>query len=428
MNWWTRAFCPAGLPYDPQQPVPDSAFWHFLPIDLIAIAIKMLAVFTVYMVGVAMLTLAERKISAWIQDRHGPNRVLKGWGQPLADGVKNFMKEETLPPFVNRPLFLLAPALSFIPALITWAAIPFGAPLPTCWGRIDMVLANLPVGYLYVLSISSLGVYGIVFAGWASNNKYSLMGGLRSSAQMISYEIPLGMSMIAVLILTGNVSFSEIVRQQTWGWNVITLTLGCFIFMVSAFAENNRLPFDLPEAESELIAGYHTEYSAMKFSLFFIAEYANMVTQSAMIATIFFGGWSMPGLDGPPWTVLKWALSIAVFLGKVLFFLFVFMWIRWTLPRFRYDQLMSLGWKVLLPLSLAYIVIIAGAVLGLDVLGIQHGWLLSLDLFVLNIVLMVIVFLVIDRGRLVSPASARVRAAELARLRAVAKVERPVEV
>jgi NADH-quinone oxidoreductase subunit H len=428
MNWWTRAFCPAGLPYDPQQPVPDSAFWHFLPIDLIAIAIKMLAVFTVYMVGVAMLTLAERKISAWIQDRHGPNRVLKGWGQPLADGVKNFMKEETLPPFVNRPLFLLAPALSFIPALITWAAIPFGAPLPTCWGRIDMVLANLPVGYLYVLSISSLGVYGIVFAGWASNNKYSLMGGLRSSAQMISYEIPLGMSMIAVLILTGNVSFSEIVRQQTWGWNVITLTLGCFIFMVSAFAENNRLPFDLPEAESELIAGYHTEYSAMKFSLFFIAEYANMVTQSAMIATIFFGGWSMPGLDGPPWTVLKWVLSIGVFLGKVLFFLFVFMWIRWTLPRFRYDQLMSLGWKVLLPMSLAYIVIIASAVLGLDVLGIQHGWLLSLDLFVLNIVLMVFVFLVIDRGRLVSPASARVRAAELARLRAVAKVERPVEV
>ncbi|HXB27150.1 MAG TPA: NADH-quinone oxidoreductase subunit NuoH [Gemmatimonadaceae bacterium] len=428
MNWWTRAFCPAGLPYDPQQPVPDSAFWHFLPIDLIAIVIKMLVVFTVYMVGVAMLTLAERKISAWIQDRHGPNRVLKGWGQPLADGVKNFMKEETLPKIVNRPLFLLAPALSFIPALITWAAIPFGAPLPTCWGRIDMVLANLPIGYLWVLSISSLGVYGIVFAGWASNNKYSLLGGLRSSAQMISYEIPLGMSMIAVLILTGNVSFSEIVRQQTWGWNVITLTLGCFIFMVSAFAENNRLPFDLPEAESELIAGYHTEYSAMKFSLFFIAEYANMVTQSAMIATIFFGGWSMPGLDGPPWTVLKWALSVAVFLGKVLFFLFVFMWIRWTLPRFRYDQLMSLGWKVLLPLSLSYIVIMASAVLGLDVLGIQHGWLLSLDLFVLNIVLMVIVFLVIDRGRLVSPASARVRAAELARLRAVAKVERPVEV
>jgi NADH-quinone oxidoreductase subunit H len=428
MNWWTRAFCPAGLPYDPQQPVPDSAFWGFLPVDLIAILIKMIVVFTVYMVGVAMLTLAERKLSAWIQDRHGPNRVLKGWGQPLADGVKNFMKEETLPKFVNRPLFLLAPALSFIPALITWAAIPFGAPLPTCWGRVDMVLANLPVGYLYVLALSSLGVYGIVFAGWASNNKYSLLGGLRSSAQMISYEIPLGMSMIAVLIMTGNVSFSEIVRQQTWGWNVLRLTLGCFIFMVSAFAENNRLPFDLPEAESELITGYHTEYSSMKFSLFFIAEYANMVTQSAMIATIFFGGWSMPWLDGPPWTVLKWILSVGFFLGKVLFFLFVFMWIRWTLPRFRYDQLMSLGWKVLLPWSLAYIVIVAGAVLGLDVLGIQHGWLLSLDMFVLNIVLMVVVFLVIDRGRLVSPASSRIRAAELARLRAVSKVERPVEV
>jgi NADH-quinone oxidoreductase subunit H len=291
-----------------------------------------------------------------------------------------------------------------------------------------MVLANLPIGYLYVLSISSLGVYGIVFAGWSSNNKYSLLGGLRSSAQMISYEIPLGMSMIAVLLLTGNVSFTEIVRQQTWGWNVVRLTLGCFIFMVSAFAENNRLPFDLPEAESELITGYHTEYSAMKFSLFFIAEYANMVTQSAMIATIFFGGWSMPWLDGPPWTVLKSVLSVGFFLGKVLFFLFVFMWIRWTLPRFRYDQLMSLGWKVLLPMSLAYIVIIASAVLGLDVLGIQHGWLLSLDLFVLNIILMVVVFLVIDRGRLVSPASARIRAAELARLRAVSKVERPVEV
>jgi NADH-quinone oxidoreductase subunit H len=428
MNWWDRTFCPAGHPYSDQLPVPDSAFWHFLPIDLIAIIIKMLVVFTVYMVGVAMLTLAERKISAWIQDRHGPNRVLKGWGQPLADGVKNFMKEETLPKIVNKPLFLLAPALSFVPALILWAAIPFGAPLPTCWGRIDMVLANLPVGYLYVLSISSLGVYGIVFAGWASNNKYSLLGGLRSSAQMISYEIPLGMSMIAVLILTGNVSFSEIVRQQSWGWNCITLTLGCFIFMVSVFAENNRLPFDLAEAESELITGYHTEYSSMKFSLFFIAEYANMVTQSAMIATVFFGGWSMPGLDGPPWTVWKTVLTVGFFLLKVLFFLFVFMWIRWTLPRFRYDQLMSLGWKVMLPLSLAYIVIIAAAVLGLDVAGIQHGWLLSLDLFAVNVVLMVIVFLVIDRGRLVSPATARVKAAELARLRKVAKVERPVEV
>src|SRR5580693_7280936 len=201
MNWWTRAFCPAGLPYDPQQPVPDSAFWHFLPIDLIAILIKMLVVFTVYMVGVAMLTLAERKISAWIQDRHGPNRVLKGWGQPLADGVKNFMKEETLPAAVNRPLFLMAPALAFIPALSVWAVIPFAAPLPLPWGRMDMVLADLPIGCLYILALASLGVFGIVLAGWASNNKYALLGGLRSSAQMVSYEIAMGMSTIPILLL-----------------------------------------------------------------------------------------------------------------------------------------------------------------------------------------------------------------------------------
>ncbi len=427
-NWFDRTFCPAGHPYSDQLPVPDAAFWHFLPIGLVAMIIKMLVVFTVYMVGVALLTFAERKISAWIQDRLGPNRVLKGWGQPLADGVKNFMKEETLPKIVNKPLFILAPALAFIPALIAWAVIPFGAPLPTCWGRIDMVLADLPIGYLYIISISSLGVYGIVLAGWASNNKYSLLGGLRSSAQMISYEIPLGMSVIPVLILAGNVSLSEIVRQQTWGWNVLTLTIGFFIFMVSAFAETNRLPFDLPEAESELIAGYHTEYSAMKFSLFFIAEYANIVTQSALMATLYFGGWSMPGLDGPPWTVWKTVLTVGFFLAKVLFFLFTFMWIRWTLPRFRYDQLMSLGWKYLLPLSLAYVVIIAAAVLGLGWVGISHGWLFSLDLFVLNIGLVIILFVILDRGRLVSPASARVRAAELARLRARAQVERAVEV
>src|SRR5687767_13969368 len=244
--------------------------------------IKLIAVFTVYMVGVALLTLAERKISAWIQDRHGPNRV--GWhglAQPVADGIKNFVKEETYPAAANIPLFVLAPALAFIPALITWAVIPFAAPWDSPWGRIAMVLAPLPIGFLFILAISSLGVYGIVLAGWSSNNKYSLLGGLRSSAQMISYEIAMGMSTIPVLLLAGNVSLTRIVNQQAFEtWNVLNLTIAFFIFLVALFAETNRLPFDLPEAESELITGYHTEYSAMKFSFFFIAEYCNMITAS----------------------------------------------------------------------------------------------------------------------------------------------------
>jgi NADH-quinone oxidoreductase subunit H len=263
---------------------------------VIATIVKMIIVFTIYMVGVALLTLAERKISAWIQDRHGPNRVgPSGLLQPAADGLKNFMKEETYPEAAYKPLFILAPILSFIPALTTWVVIPFGAPFPTRWGRIDLVVADLPVGFLFILAISSLGVYGIVLAGWASNNKYALLGGLRSSAQMISYEISLGLSTIPVLLLAGNVTLGAIITQQAYGgWNVVNLSIAFFIFLVAAFAETNRLPFDLPEAESELIAGYHTEYSAMKFSLFFIAEYANMVTASALMVTLFFGGYDVP--------------------------------------------------------------------------------------------------------------------------------------
>jgi NADH-quinone oxidoreductase subunit H len=425
---------PASLPpmlqriIDPQAPPPDLGFFGPIGVPLIYSLIKLLIVFTVYMVGVALLTLAERKISAWIQDRLGPNRVLKGWGQPLADGVKNFMKEETLPAAVNRPLFLMAPALAFIPALSVWAVIPFAAPLPLPWGRMDMVLADLPIGFLYILALASLGVFGIVLAGWASNNKYALLGGLRASAQMVSYEIAMGMSTIPVLLLAGDVSLSTIVRQQEQnGWYVLTLTVACFIFIVSAFAETNRLPFDMPEAESELIAGYHTEYSAMKFSLFFIAEYANMVTASALMATLFFGGWTVPfwhAVNNAPWAWWKTAITLGAFLFKLLFFLFFYMWIRWTLPRFRYDQLMSLGWKILLPLSLAYVVVIAGATLGLDALGVPrtpfHGWpVYSLCLLALNIVLVGFLFVIVDRGRLISPASARVRSVELARLRAV---------
>jgi len=387
--------------------------------------VKMLIIFTIYMVGVALLTLAERKISTWIQDRHGPNRVGKGWLQPAADGLKNFMKEETMPAGVNKPLFVLAPILSFIPALTAWCVIPFGAPMPTRWGRIDLVVADLPVGFLFILAITSLGVYGIVLAGWSSNNKYALLGGLRSSAQMVSYEISMGMSTIPVLLLAGNVSLNSIINQQAWGgWNVVNLTVAFFIFMVAAFAETNRLPFDLPEAESELIAGYHTEYSAMKFSLFFIAEYASMVTASALMATLFFGGWDVPFTArdniGP---FSKWLslLSIGIFLAKILFFLFVFMWVRWTVPRFRYDQLMSLGWKFMLPLALVYIVLIAAVMLGLSAAGIDQGFLYATILGSVNVVVIMLLFAILDRGRIISPAYGRMSARDVERLRQVTR-------
>ncbi|GAC1485650.1 MAG: NADH-quinone oxidoreductase subunit NuoH [Gemmatimonadaceae bacterium] len=399
-------------------PVSGMAFFIFT-------IIKLLIIFTIYMVGVAMLTLAERKISAWIQDRHGPNRVGKGWLQPAADGLKNFMKEETMPAGVNKPLFVLAPVLSFVPALTAWCVIPFGAPMPTRWGRVDMVVADLPVGFLFILAITSLGVYGIVLAGWSSNNKYALLGGLRSSAQMVSYEISMGMSTIPVLLLAGNVSLSTIVNQQAWGgWNVVNLTVAFFIFMVAAFAETNRLPFDLPEAESELIAGYHTEYSAMKFSLFFIAEYASMVTASALMATLFFGGWDVPFTARDnigPYSVWLSLLSIGIFLTKILFFVFLFMWVRWTLPRFRYDQLMSLGWKFMLPLALFYIVLIAAIMLGLSAAGIGPGLMYSAILGSVNLGLIIVLFAILDRGRIISPAYGRMHPKEVERLRRLDK-------
>jgi len=395
-------------------PVSGMAFFLFT-------VLKLIVIFTIYMVGVAMLTLAERKISAWIQDRHGPNRVGKGWLQPAADGLKNFMKEETMPAGVNKPLFVLAPILSFLPALTTWCVIPFGAPVPTRWGRIDLVVADLPVGFLFILAISSLGVYGIVLAGWSSNNKYALLGGLRSSAQMISYEISMGMSTIPVLLLAGNVSLNTIINQQAWGgWNVVNLTVAFFIFMVAAFAETNRLPFDLPEAESELIAGYHTEYSAMKFSLFFIAEYASMVTVSALMATLFFGGWDVPFTARDnigPYSGWLSLLSIGIFLAKILFFVFLFMWVRWTLPRFRYDQLMSLGWKFMLPLALVYIVLIGAVMLGLSAAGIGQGMMYAAILGSVNILMIIVLFAILDRGRIISPAYGRMHPREIEKLR-----------
>jgi NADH-quinone oxidoreductase subunit H len=381
---------------------------------LLLSVLKMLFVFTVVMVGVALLTLMERKVSAWMQNRRGPNRV--GWAgllQPAADGVKNILKEETNPALANRWLFVLAPAMSFVPALLLSGVIPFAAPLPLDFdftlgplgrfayhGLMPMVVADVPIGFLFVLAISSMGVYGVALAGWSSNSKYALLGGLRASAQMVSYEVAMGLSLIPVLLLSGNVSFEAIIRDQQAGlWYVLPLFLSFFIFLISGFAETNRLPFDLPEAESELIAGYHTEYSAMKFSFFFIAEYANVVTVCAMVTTLFFGGWDIPGRWDEQGGVLQTIATGGFFFLKLMFWIFFVMWIRWTLPRFRYDQLMALGWKVLMPLALAYIMVTCTAIYGIEhIAGITDPKLKALALFGVNIVVGLLVFGILDSG------------------------------
>ncbi len=377
---------------------------------LITSIIKLLVVFTLIMVGVALLTWLERRVCAFMQDRLGPNRVGPfGLLQPAADGLKNIVKEETYPATADFWTFILAPAVSFTPALLTFAVIPFGAPLHTKWGDVPLVVADLPVGFLYILAISSLGVYGIVLAGWSSNKKYALLGGLRASAQLISYEIAMGMSTVAVLLLAGNVSLNQIVEQQQGSiihWNIFPLSIAFFIFLVSAFAETNRVPFDLPEAEAELVAGYHAEYSSMKFSMFYIAEYSNMVTASALMATLFFGGWSVPfttwGQSGPP-TLIQTLVTMAMFFAKTFFFLFLYIWVRWTVPRFRYDQLMSLGWKVLLPLSLFYLTVVATAIWFFhDFLGWAYDTRFSLALFAVNVALAIPLLFVLDRGHIVA--------------------------
>ncbi|MGH7676256.1 MAG: NADH-quinone oxidoreductase subunit NuoH [Gemmatimonadales bacterium] len=379
---------------------------------LLVAVVKIIAVFTVYNVGVMLVIWAERRVSAFMQDRLGPNRVgPAGLLQSVADGVKNIMKEETIPAQADRLLFFLAPVMAFVPALVTYAVIPFAAPLPTPWGEVKMVVADLPVGFLYILAISSLGVYGIVLAGWSSNNKYALLGGLRASAQMISYEIAMGLSVVAVLLLAGNVSLAGVIaRQQEGLWFVLPLGLAFLLFLISAFAETNRVPFDLPEAEGELIAGYHTEYSAMKFSMFYIAEYSNMVTASALMASLFFGGWDIPGTtwdETPPWTVGKTLATLAMFTAKVAGFLFLYIWVRWTLPRFRFDQLMALGWKVLLPFAIAYLTIIATAIWLLrERLQWTYGVEFCAVLLAVNVVLGVVVVWGLDRGRVVSGTAA----------------------
>jgi NADH-quinone oxidoreductase subunit H len=386
---------------------------------IIASVIKVMAVFTATMVTVALLTLMERKISAFMQDRLGPNRVGPfGLMQPLADGIKNFLKEETYPSKAARFFFVLAPMLAIGPALVTFAVIPFAAPLPTPWGLVDMIVADVPIGILYILAFTSLGVYGIVMAGWASNNKYSFLGGLRAGAQMVSYEVGLGLSLIPVFMLAGNVTLTQIVwsQQEEIGlWYAFPLGLAFLFFVISAFAETNRLPFDVAEAESELVTGYHTEYSSMKFSMFPIAEYANMLTASALMATLFLGGWDIPFWTGdnmrvvapgivegaePAWW--KTLLTFAAFALKTLLFIFMFMWVRWTVPRFRYDQIMHLGWKVLLPGALAYVVLMAASILVLDTLGVPFGFVYGLILTGINALATVLFLVVIDRDRVIA--------------------------
>jgi NADH-quinone oxidoreductase subunit H len=323
---------------------------------LIFSCVKIAVVFGAVMTGFAYAVLAERKISAFIQDRIGPNRVgPAGFLQPMADGVKAFLKEDFTPAHVRKIYFWLAPMITVIPSLLVLAVIPFGSSL----GAQKMVIADLNVGILYTFGIVSLGVYGIVLAGYASNSKYPFLGGIRSSAQMISYEIAMGMSVIPVFLIVGDLNLGKVIEHQAaHGWLILYAPLSFVIFLIASFAETNRLPFDLPESEQELVAGYNTEYSSMKFALFFMGEYINMIAASAMMVTLFLGGWTLPfaGLDNPHPSKIIGIVQIAIFLGKIMFLMGIFIWVRWMWPRFRYDQLMDLGWRRFLPLSLLNIV------------------------------------------------------------------------
>jgi NADH-quinone oxidoreductase subunit H len=324
-------------------------------------AAKVVGVFAVLMTIVAYAVYIERRVAAFIQDRVGPNRVGPfGLLQPLADGVKAFLKEDFTPSYVRKAYYWLAPAIVMIPSLLTIAVIPFGSNLR---GE-KMVIADLNVGILYTFGIVSLGVYGIVLAGYAANSKYPFLGGIRSSAQLISYEVAMGLSVIPLFLLVGSLDLSQVISYQAHGlfrWLVFRQPLAFLIFVASAFAETNRMPFDLPESEQELAGGYNVEYSSIRFALFFMGEYANVVAASAMMVTLFLGGWTLPvfGLDQPATSLGLGLAQIAIFLGKLLAVLVVIIWVRWMLPRFRYDQLMGLGWCRFIPLALANIVVTA---------------------------------------------------------------------
>ena len=329
--------------------------------DIVIPIIKMLFIVHLLVIGVMVMIWSERRVSGWIQDRLGPNRVgPQGLLQPIADGIKFLFKEDLIPNHVDKPLYVLAPAMLLIPAMIAVAVVPFGSSITIGELEIPLQIADINIGILYILAITSLGVYGVVIGAWASNNKYSLLGGLRSSAQMISYELTLGLGIIGVLMLSGSLSLRTIAGEQgsyPWEWNFLIHFPAFLAFTTAMFAETNRLPFDLAEAEQELVAGYHTEYSSMKFAIFFMAEYMNMIVGSAVVVTLFLGGWHFFGLEtmgGPIWSGV---ISFAIFFIKTGIFLFVFIWVRWTLPRFRYDQLMNFGWKFLLPVALTSIVV-----------------------------------------------------------------------
>ncbi len=335
--------------------------------ELIATLVKYGVMFAVFINVAPIMVWVERRGCAYIQDRPGPNRVGPlGLFQPLADAVKFLFKEDVTPALVDRPLYLLAPALALVPAFTTFVVVPFGPDIQVAGRTIPMVVANVETGVLLFLAISSLGVYSLVMAGYASNNKFSLLGSIRASAQLISYELALTISVLAVLIPVNSFRLSDVVAyQQRHLWNFIPQFLGFVVFLISSFAETNRLPFDLPEAESELVAGFHTEYSAMRFALFFQGEYSNMAALSALGVTLFFGGWTLPGIHLTGW--LGAILGLIVLVTKIAICMAGFVWVRWTFPRFRYDQLMRLGWKFLLPLAIFNLILVAAMTLA--------GWL-----------------------------------------------------
>ncbi len=350
-----------------------------LSIDTAIILEKFILIAVVVMSSlvVAMYTtFAERKVAAILQDRRGPNRAGPfGLLQPLADGLKLFFKEEIIPNFSSKFLFILGPCLAMLTAMMTGAVVPWGDKVHFFDRDISLQIADINIGILYVFGVVSMGVYGIMIGSWASNNKYSLMGGLRAASQIISYELAMGIALIALLMVTGTLSLKTMVNQQLDGyWNIIKQPLGFFIFLICVFAECNRTPFDLPEAENELIGGYHTEYSSMKLGFYLFAEYINMFISSAVMTSLFFGGYDIPFLNdahllekvGTNWMA---ALHAGMLFAKIAFFLFLFMWVRWTLPRFRYDQLMRLGWKILIPLAL-FNMLMTGAL----ILFKQNGW------------------------------------------------------
>jgi NADH-quinone oxidoreductase subunit H len=321
-----------------------------------------LIIFVISLVMAMYSTYAERKVAAFFQDRIGPNRAGPyGLLQPLADGAKMFLKEEIIPTNATPFLFIVGPSLAILTACIGSAVIPWGQKMVIGGHTVDLQVTDINVGVLYIFGVVSLGVYGVMIGGWASNNKYSLLGAIRAASQNISYEISMGLSIIALLMVTGTLSLHEIAEQQHgWHWNVLYQPLGFLLFIVCAFAETNRTPFDLPECETELVGGYHTEYSSMKLGFYLFAEYINMFISSAVMATLYWGGYNYPGMDwvlahtGPAIGPL---IGVVVFFIKIVSFIFFFMWVRWTIPRFRYDQLMDLGWKILIPLAIANIVL-----------------------------------------------------------------------